>query len=302
MIEILESQKSEANNQFCKFIDKNYLAWFENDADAPTMSHQLFKDKIKPELAAGSPTLLVVIDNLRFDQWKVLEPTIATVYKKTSEELFCSILPTATQYARNAIFSGLMPSEMEKRHPDLWLNDTDEGGKNMKEAEFLEAQLKRLNLDLKWNYNKVSSLRQGNKLAENIRSYKNDDLTVVVYNFVDMLSHAKTEMEVIKELASKDKSYRSLTLSWIRNSPLLDVIQQAVRLCFKLIITTDHNIINVKNSSKVLCELNTSLNLCYKAGKSLTYEYKVVLSAINSNTIKLPTIHLTTSFIFAMND
>jgi len=302
MIEILESQKSEANNQFCKFIDKNYPAWFENDADAPTMSHQLFKDKIKPELAAGSPTLLVVIDNLRFDQWKVLEPTIATVYKKTSEELFCSILPTATQYARNAIFSGLMPSEMEKRHPDLWLNDTDEGGKNMKEAEFLEAQLKRLNLDLKWNYNKVSSLRQGNKLAENIRSYKNDDLTVVVYNFVDMLSHAKTEMEVIKELASNDKSYRSLTLSWFRNSPLLDVIQQAARLGFKLIITTDHGTINVKYPSKVIGDRNTSLNLRYKTGKSLTYEDKEVLAAKDPKTIKLPSIHMSSSFIFAKND
>jgi len=302
MIEILESQKSEANNQFCKFIDKHYPTWFQDDEDAPILSHQLFKKKIKPELKSGSPTLLVVIDNLRFDQWKVLEPTIATVYKKTSEELFCSILPTATQYARNAIFSGLMPSEMEKRHPDLWLNDTDDGGKNMKEAEFLEAQLKRLGLDIKWNYNKVSSLRQGNKLAENIRSYKNDDLTVVVYNFVDMLSHAKTEMEVIKELASNDKSYRSLTLSWFRNSPLLDVIQQAARLGFKLIITTDHGTINVKYPSKVIGDRNTSLNLRYKTGKSLTYEDKEVLAAKNPKTIKLPTIHMSSSFIFAMND
>lgn len=302
MIEILESQKSEANNQFCKFIDKYYPSWFQDDEDAPILSHQLFKKKIKPELKSGSPTLLVVIDNLRFDQWKVLEPTIATVYKKTSEELFCSILPTATQYARNAIFSGLMPSEMEKRHPDLWLNDTDDGGKNMKEAEFLEAQLKRLGLDIKWNYNKVSSLRQGNKLAENIRSYKNDDLTVVVYNFVDMLSHAKTEMEVIKELASNDKSYRSLTLSWFRNSPLLDVIQQAARLGFKLIITTDHGTINVKYPSKVIGDRNTSLNLRYKTGKSLTYEDKEVLAAKNPKTIKLPTIHMSSSFIFAMND
>lgn len=302
MIEILESQKSEANNQFSKFIDKNYPKWFQDDEDAPTLSHQLFKDSIKPELKKGSPTLLVVIDNLRFDQWKVLEPTIATVYKKTSEELFCSILPTATQYARNAIFSGLMPSDMEKAHPDLWLNDTDDGGKNMKEAEFLDAQLKRLNLDLKWNYNKVSSLRQGNKLAENIRSYKNDDLTVVVYNFVDMLSHSKTEMEVIKELASNDKSYRSLTLSWFRNSPLLDVIQQAARLGFKLIITTDHGTINVKNPSRVIGDRNTSLNLRYKTGKSLTYEDKEVLAATKPKTIKLPTIHMSSSFIFAKND
>lgn len=302
MIEILESQKEEANNQFSKFIDKNYADWFRDSDDAPTLSHQLFKRKIKPELSTDTPTLLVVVDNLRYDQWKVLEPSIASVYKKNSEELFCSILPTATQYARNAIFSGLMPSDMEKLHPDLWLNDTDEGGKNMKEAEFLEAQLKRLRLDIKYDYHKISSLKQGIRVAENIRSYKNNDLTVIVYNFVDMLSHAKTEMEVIKELASNDKSYRSLTLSWFRNSPLLDIIQQAARIGFKLIITTDHGTINVKNPSKVIGDRNTSLNLRYKTGKSLTFEDKEVLAARDPKAIKLPSIHMSSSFIFAKND
>lgn len=302
MIEILESQKAEANNQFSKFIEKNYADWFKDPEEAPILSHQLFKEKIKPELSETAPTLLVVVDNLRYDQWKILEPVVATVYKKTKEELFCSILPTATQYARNAIFSGLMPSDMEKIHPDLWLNDTDEGGKNMKEEEFLEAQLKRLRLDLKWSYHKISSLRQGTKLAESIRSYKENDLTVVVYNFVDMLSHAKTEMEVIKELASNDKSYRSLTLSWFRNSPLLDIIQQAARIGFKLIITTDHGTINVKNPSKVIGDRNTSLNLRYKTGRSLTYEDKEVLAATDPKSIKLPTIHMSSSFIFAKND
>lgn len=302
MIEILESQKSEANNLFSKFIDKNYPDWFKHPEEAPVLSHQLFKKKIKPELQEGLPTLLIVVDNLRYDQWKVLEPAIATVYKKASEELFCSILPTATQYARNAIFSGLMPSDMEKIHPDLWLNDTDEGGKNMKEEEFFAAQLKRLNLDIKWNYHKISSLKQGTKLAESIRSYQNHDLTIIVYNFVDMLSHAKTEMEVIKELASNDKSYRSLTLSWFRNSPLLDIIQQAARIGFKLIITTDHGTINVKNPSKVIGDRNTSLNLRYKTGRSLTYEKKEVLAATNPDTIKLPKINMSSSFIFAKND
>lgn len=302
MREILESQKAEANNQFAKFIDKNYPEWFKDSSDAPVMSHELFKKKIRPELVENTPTLLVVIDNLRLDQWRVMEPYISSIYKKNSEELYFSILPTATQYARNAIFSGLMPLDMERLHPDLWLNDTDEGGKNMVEDLFFEGQLKRLNLSLKWSYHKISSLKQGKKLAENIQNHKDEDLTMVVYNFVDMLSHAKTEMEVIKELASNDKSYRSLTISWFRNSPLLEIIQQAARVGFKLIITTDHGTINVNNPSKVIGDRNTSLNLRYKTGRSLTYDEKEVLAAKDPKNIKLPAINMSSSFIFAKND
>ena len=302
MFQILESQKNEANNQFCKFIDKNYPKWFEAGADAPTMSHTLFKDKIVSEIGNERPTLLVVVDNLRYDQWKAFEPIVSNSYKKTKEELFYSILPTATQYARNAIFSGLMPSEMERKHPNYWLNDTDDGGKNMFEDKFLDAQLQRLGLDLKWSYHKISSLKQGKRLVENFKSHKDEDLTVVVYNFVDMLSHSKTEMEVIKELASNDKSYRSLTQSWFKNSPLMNIIQQASQMGFKLIITTDHGTINVKNPSKVIGDKNTSLNLRYKTGKSLTYEDKDVLSAKNPKDIQLPSINMSSSFIFAKGD
>lgn len=301
MFEILESQKLEANNQFCKFVDKNYPDWFDGH-DAPTMSHNLFKDRVAPHLEKGKPTLFVVVDNLRYDQWKAFEPHMNAYYKKVEEDPYFSILPTATQYARNAIFSGLMPSEMKKKHPDLWLDDTDEGGKNMHEAAFLEAQLKRLRLDLKWEYHKITNLRNGKKLAENFKSQKGNDLTVVVYNFVDMLSHSKTEMEVIKELASNDKAYRSLTESWFKNSPLLDMIQQAQQMGFKLIITTDHGTINVKHPSKVIGDKNTSLNLRYKTGRSLTYENKDVLAAKDPRTIHLPSINMSSSFIFAKSD
>ncbi|MGM1054291.1 MAG: PglZ domain-containing protein [Bacteroidota bacterium] len=302
MFEILESQKLEANNQFCKFIDKNYPEWFEKGADGPIMSHTLFKNKIVPELSKDQPTLLVVVDNLRYDQWKSFEPIINNYYKKTEESAFYSILPTATQYARNAIFSGLMPSEMEKLFPQYWLNDTEEGGKNLYETEFLESQLKRLGLDIKYEYHKITSLKAGKRLVENFRSQKDNDLTVVVYNFVDMLSHSKTEMEVIKELASNDKSYRSLTQSWFKNSPLLEIIQQAQQLGFKLILTTDHGTINVKTPSKVIGDKNTSLNLRYKTGRSLTYENKDVLAAKDPKSIHLPTINMSSSYIFAKGD
>ncbi|MEM6722165.1 MAG: response regulator [Bacteroidota bacterium] len=301
MFEILESQKNEANVQFGKFIDKNYPDWFGSE-EAPIMSHTMFRELVVPEISKAQPTLLVVVDNLRYDQWKAFEPIVNTHYKKEKEVPFVSILPTATQYARNAIFSGLMPSDMEKLHPDLWKNDTDEGGKNLHEDDFLKAQLKRLGLNIKHEYHKITSLKGGKKLADNFKSQKDNDLTVVVYNFVDMLSHAKTEMEVVKELASNDKAYRSLTQSWFKNSPLLEIIQQSQRLGFKLIITTDHGTINVKHPSKVVGDKNTSLNLRYKTGRSLTYEQKDVLAAKDPRTIHLPAINMSSSFIFAKTD
>ena len=300
MFEILESQKNEANNQFGKFIEKNYTDWFE-EQDAPVMSHTLFKEWIKPEVE-NSQTLLVVIDNLRYDQWFAFEETVNSFYKKTREASYLSILPTATQYARNAIFSGLMPLTMEKKYPQWWKNDTEEGGKNLYENKFLGEQLKRLGMDLKWEYHKISSLKQGKQLSQNFRSQKDNDLTVIVYNFVDMLSHSKTEMEVIKELASTDKAYRSLTQSWFKNSPLLEIIQQAQGMGMKLIITTDHGTINVKQPSKVVGDKETSLNLRYKTGRSLTYDKKDVLEARNPASIHLPSINMSSSFIFAKND
>ena len=303
MTDILESQKNEANSQFGKFIEKNYTNWFQTGEDGPLLSHNLFKEKVVPELSDTQPTLLVVIDNLRYDQWRALEPTVNNYYKKSSEIPFYSILPTATQYARNAIFSGLMPSDMEKLYPQYWKNDTDEGGKNMHEEDFLREQLKRLGLShISYSYNKITSLKSGKKLVENFKSLKNNNLNVIVYNFVDMLSHSKTEMEVVKELASNDKAYRSLTKSWFKNSPLLEMIQLSQQLGFKLILTTDHGTINVSAPTKVIGDRDTSLNLRYKTGRSLTYEEKDVLAIKNPKSILLPSITMSSSFIFAKNN
>ncbi len=303
MTDILESQKTEANIQFGKFIEKNYTDWFSPNADAPLLSHNLFKEKIVPEITDKQPTLLIVIDNLRYDQWRAFEPIVNTYYKKTSETSFYSILPTATQYARNAIFSGLMPSDMEKLYPQYWKNDTDQGGKNLHEADFLREQIRRLGLShISHEYHKITNLKSGKKLVENFRSLKNNDLSAVVYNFVDMLSHSKTEMEVVKELASNDKAYRSLTQSWFKNSPLLEMIQLAQQLGFKLILTTDHGTINVTAPTKVIGDRDTSLNLRYKTGRSLTYNDKDVLAIKDPKSVHLPSINMSSSFIFAKSD
>lgn len=303
MTEILESQKNEANSQFGKFIERNYEDWYEPKAEHPVLSHTLFKTLVVPELKKKDrPVLFIVIDNLRYDQWKSFESIVANHYKLEKEIPYYAILPTATQYARNAIFSGMMPLEMEKKFPQYWKNDVEEGGKNLYEAEFLSAQLKRLGLNLKEDYFKITSLASGKKLVDNFKGLKENDLVTVVYNFIDMLSHAKTEMEVVKELAADDKAYRSLTLSWFKNSPLLEIIQQAQQMGFRLIITTDHGTINVKNPSKVIGDKNTSLNLRYKTGRSLTYEDKDVYAIKDPKKIGLPAINMSSSFIFAKND
>ncbi|CAA0140662.1 T9SS response regulator signal transducer PorX [Tenacibaculum maritimum] len=301
MLSILESQKLEANNHFFKFIKKNYQGWLTSD-DKPVFSHTLFKDYIVPNLDKEKGTLFIVIDNLRYDQYRVLEPFINKYYQKSEEFSYFSILPTATQYARNAIFSGLMPSEMEKRHPNYWKNDTDEGGKNLYENEFLTAQLKRLNLNIKHEYHKITSLKGGKDLADNYNRTKQNDLTVIVYNFVDMLSHAKTEMEVIKELAGDDKAYRSLTESWFKNSPLFEIIQKAKLIGQKLIITTDHGTINSNRPTKVIGDKNISSNLRYKTGRSLSYDEKDVYAVKNPKDVFLPSVAINSPFIFAKED
>lgn len=303
MTDILESQKTEANLQFGKFIEKNYLDWFKPNTESPILSHNLFKEKVVPELSNSQPTILMVIDNLRYDQWKAFEPIVNTYYKKDSETSFFSILPTATQYARNAIFSGLMPADMEKLYPQYWKNDTDDGGKNLHEDDFLREQLKRLGLShIDYEYHKITNLKSGKKLVENFRSLKQNNLSVIVYNFVDMLSHSKTEMEVVKELASNDKAYRSLTLSWFKNSPLLEMIQLSQQLGFKLILTTDHGTINVKSPTKIIGDRDTSLNLRYKTGRSLTYQDKDVIAAKSPKEFGLPALTMSSSFVFAKGD
>lgn len=303
MVEILESQKLEANSQFGKFIEKNYEKWFTSEDNRPYLSHEIFRKLVVPEIRKkDKPILFVVIDNLRYDQWKAFESVVNNHYKLEKETSYFSILPTATQYARNAIFSGLTPLEMEKNYPQYWKNDVDDGGKNLFEGEFLTEQLKRLRIDIKQEYYKITNFKDGKKLVDNFKGLKGNDLTTVVYNFVDMLSHAKTEMDVVKELASNDKAYRSLTLSWFRNSPLLEIIQLAQQQGFRLILTTDHGTINCKNPSKVIGDKNTSLNLRYKTGRSLTYEDKDVYAVKDPKKIGLPAINMSSSFIFAKND
>jgi DNA-binding response OmpR family regulator len=302
MAEVLKMQKQEANMLWGRFIENNYVDWLNGKGNPPILSHTLMKNKVLPEADGQVPVFFVVIDNLRYDQWKILQPIISEYFRVDKEELYCSILPTATQYARNAMFAGLLPSEIGKRFPKLWLDDEDEGGKNMNESEFLADQLKRLGKNYKYSYHKVTNYNFGKKLVENIPNLFSNQFNVIVYNFVDMLSHARTEMEMIRELADDEAAYRSLTLSWFEHSPLLDIIKQIAERKGKLIITTDHGTIKVTEPSKVVGDRNTNTNLRYKQGKSLDYVKKDVFEVRNPADGYLPKIHVSSAFIFAKED
>jgi CheY-like chemotaxis protein len=303
MLDVLKMQKSDANTQFFKFVERNYISWLNGKNTAPpTMSHTLFKNKFLKELVKDEPVFFILIDNLRLDQWKVIQPIIQDYYQVESEDAFFSILPTATQYARNAIFSGLLPSEMEKMFPNFWLNDEEEGGKNMHEEAFLQAQLKRLGKDIKTSYNKITNFNAGKKLSDNLSNLLQNKLNVIVYNFVDMLSHARTEMEVIRELAENETSYRSITKSWFEHSPLLDIIKQLATKKIKVVITTDHGTVHVKEPTKILGDKNVNSNLRYKQGKALEYNYKEVFEIKNPADAFLPIQHPSSRFVFAKED
>lgn len=303
MEEILRMQKSEANNQFNKYIIDHYQQWLNGkDANPPLLSHTVFKNKVIPEIDKNDSTFLVLIDNLRYDQWKVIQPVIAEYFRLETEDMYCSILPTATQYARNAFFAGLLPSEIEKRYPQHWLNDEDEGGKNLHEEFFMQEQLKRLGRDVRSSYHKITNNLAGKKLADSIPNLMNNRFNVIVYNFVDMLSHARTEMEVIRELADDEKAYRSITVSWLEHSPLLDILRQIAQRGAKLIITTDHGTIRVTEPSKLVGDRNTNTNLRYKQGKNISYEKKDVYEVKNPQDIFLPRQHVSTTFVFAKED
>lgn len=301
--QILISQKKEANNLFARFIEDEYEDWIVDADGAPLMSHRLVKTDIAPVLREGKRVMMIVIDNLRFDQWKIIQPMLEEYYRVISEESYMSILPTATQFARNSLFAGMMPATIAKKFPDKWIDDTDDEGKNMFEEFFLKAQLETLGLrDKRMNYTKVANHQNGKKLADSFGNSRNYDFNVVVYNFVDILSHSKTEMEVIKELADDDRGYRSLTASWFKNSPLFDLLRQVAETDDMVYITTDHGTINVGEPSKLVGERDLSTNLRYKAGRNMTYEKRDVYRISDPERCGLPKRNLSDEYVFAKED
>jgi CheY-like chemotaxis protein len=298
MKEIFAMQKKEANTQFCKFVDNNYREWLEPNEEAPIMSHNLLEKKVMDHVGK-EPIFLIVIDCLRYDQWKVLKPLISEYFNIEKEEQFYSILPTATQYARNALFAGLMPLDIERKHPELWLNENDEGGKNMHEADLFKANLKRHGKNAKVGYHKIIKQDFAKKMVDRFNDLIKNDVTVLVYNFVDMLSHARTEMDFIKELADDEAAYRSLTKTWFEHSPLKEMLKKIAAKQIKTFLTTDHGTIKVDTPVKIVGDKNTNTNLRYKVGKALSYNNKDVIVSSDPKDIKLPKENVSSTFVFA---
>lgn len=302
MEEVLHTQKSEMNREFVKYIEKNYLDFLDYDnSDAPVMSHTLMNKKIVPEIGED-PVFLILIDNLRFDQWRFLQPIISELFRVEDEDMYLSILPTTTQYCRNSLFAGLLPIDIENRFPEKWSNDEDEGGKNLHEQFFLEDLLKRLRVDAKTSYTKVVHLNQGKDLVDDIPNLFQNDFNVIVYNFVDTLSHARTDYKVMRELAEDEAAYRSLTLSWFEHSPLYDALKRIAEKKAKVIITTDHGSVKVSDPVKVIGDKKTTTNLRYKTGKNLAFDKKEVFEIKDPKKAGLPVQHISSNFVFCRNN
>jgi CheY-like chemotaxis protein len=302
MDDVLRLQKGEANKEFARFVRQHYSGWFsQGKEEAPLMSTGLFRKKVFP-LLKEHQVVVVIVDNLRYDQWKIIEEVISELFHTEDEELFLSILPTATQYARNAMFAGMMPLQIQEKYPRMWKDEGDEGGKNAFEEELCRAQMERMGITSSLNYEKISNQRSGKQLVENYRYPLHYDLNVLVYNFVDMLSHARTEMEMIRELAFDESSYRSLVHSWFQHSYLYELLKQLNGHDLKLVITTDHGSVRVTNPVKVIGDRKTSVNLRYKQGKNLNFNPKEVFEIHSPESVFLPRSNVSTSYIFAMNN
>ncbi len=303
IVEILSYQKTEANNEYAKFVRRNYLDWINRrDAKTPVMSHTLMRANIMPVISENAKTTLLLIDNFRYDQWRAVSRLLNDDFTVASEDFYCSILPTATQYARNAIFAGLMPLAIDKLMPDRWLNDNEEGGKNMYEEEFLRRQLSSFSKNLKISFDKLVKPEAGRKLAENMQHVYDADFSVIVYNFLDILSHARTETEIIRDLTVDEAAFRSLTQSWFEHSELFAILKSLAAKGHTVIITTDHGTVRVDNPIKVVGDRETSPNLRYKTGRNLNYNPKEVFVISKPEEAQLPKSNITSTYVFASNN
>ncbi len=307
MTEMLTMQKEEANNGFAKYIAKNYLNWVDPKnigkqiENKPLMSPDIFKSMIFPMIDRGEKVFLIVIDNFRYDQWKMLAQDIGDLFD-INEDMYMSILPTATQYARNAIFSGLMPNKIAEMFPELWVDEDEDEGKNLNEESLIQTQLDRFRKHYSFSYHKVNDSTGADRFLEHYNECKNNDLNVLVVNFIDMLSHARTESKMVRELANDESAYRSITQSWLRHSVLSDLFKRLAQSDFNIIITTDHGSIRASKPIKIIGDRNTNTNLRYKLGKNLAYNAKEVFAIKEPHKAQLPAPNLSTSYVFAFGD
>ena len=297
--DIFRSQMRDANQLFCRWYEENYIDWLSGAVEKPLMSPTVLKERLFPLLKEERPTFLIIIDNFRYDQWKFVQHAIEQHLRTVRDDLYFAILPTTTQFARNAMFAGLLPSEIERKYPQYWVNEDEEGWKNQYENELLDENLRRHGLNIKHSYNKVLNAQYGKKLVDRLPDLMHNKLNVIIYNFIDMLSHASTDSNIVRELAESESSYRSLTLSWLEHSPLMEILKELSERDVNVIITTDHGSVKVDHPVRVKGDRDISVNLRYKQGRLLDYNAKEVFEVKDPAKIFLPRRHVTSPYIFA---
>ena len=308
MADMLAMQKEEADLGFAKYIRSHYMEWMDaisaklngkhSNVSCPFMSQDVFKGKIFPLIDKGEKVFMIVIDNFRWDQWSMLAREIGGDFD-IQEDMYMSILPTATQYARNAIFSGLMPNKIAQMFLELWVDEEEEEGKNLNEEPLIRTQIERFRRHDKFSYNKINDSEAAAKFLQRFNTLKENDLNVVVINFIDMLSHARTESKMVRELANNESAYRSITLSWLRHSVIADLFRMLADTDYTVVLTTDHGSIRCSKPLKIIGDRNTNTNLRYKLGKNLAYNSKEVFAIKEPHKAFLPSPNISTSYVFA---
>lgn len=307
MQEMLAMQKEEADGGFAKYIRNNYMRWMDSlapgvrDEARPLLSPEVFKTTVFPAVDAGEKVFLIVLDNFRYDQWRMLSAELADAFD-IDEQLYCSILPTATQYARNAIFSGLMPHDIERMFPDLWVDEDEDEGKNVNEEPLIRTQIERYRRRDTFSYYKVSDSAAAERYMQRYNELQRNDINIVVFNFIDMLSHARTESKMVRELANTESAYRSITLSWFRHSAISDLFKLLAQSDYRIVVTTDHGSVRSRKPVKIIGDRNTNTNLRYKLGKNLAYDSKDLFVIKDPRRAHLPSPNVSTSYVFATGD
>lgn len=303
MIEMLATQQNDADAEFFRFVKRNYESWAGDgrSEDAPLISPGLFRERVFPLLDSGEKVFFILIDNFRFDQWLAVKPLLTDLFD-IEEDMYCSILPTTTQYARNSIFSGLMPLQIEKMFPELWIDEDSMEGKNVNEAPLIASQLERFRRRYRFSYHKINDSESGEKLLRDFSNLGANDLNVLVLNFIDMLSHARTESKMIRELASNSAAYRSITRSWFQHSSAMDIFRRIASAGGRVVLTTDHGSVRVWNPVKVAGDRTTTTSLRYKVGKNIDYNPRSVYEIRHPATFGLPSPNVSSTYIFAGND
>lgn len=305
--QVLSDQMRETNREFARWIEEEYEGWIERigelpGTNRPILSPDIVPRFVAPEIGKGKPVFFFVVDCMRFDQWQELERLLYPFYTMEKDYHF-SILPTATPYSRNSIFSGMLPASLASRYPKWWESaEEDEQSRNRHEEPFLADLLKRRHLNVKLHYEKVTRTHEGRAIAQSILNMAENDLTAIVVNFVDNLAHSRSDSAILKEIAPDERAYRALTGTWFEHSWLFEALQSLSKIDCTVIITTDHGVVRALHPTKVIGDKETSTSLRYKVGRNLKCDTRHALHVTQPERYGLPGRQLNTHYIIAKED